>query len=131
MLTYIRSLGIAPFLAVLLLVFPVQSWSQGLPEGVEVQVVAEYSVTIPGIEKVQLRKVTLQPGAILENIPVNDTDFCSETQGTLTVVDHKNGTTTLYAAGSRWAPEKGITATISNAGDVPAVMWVYRLIEKK
>ena len=130
MLNYRSSLVVGTILAVLLLAFPMQSWSQGLPEGVEVTVVAEYSVKIPGIEKVQLRKVTLQPGAILENISAKHTDFCQVTQGMVTVVDHGQRTTTVYVAGSRFAPEKGTTMTVSNPGDVPGVVWVYRLIEK-
>ncbi|MCH9046917.1 MAG: hypothetical protein IIA40_12540 [SAR324 cluster bacterium] len=43
----------APVVAVLflLLVVPAQGWSQELPKGVKVQLVAEYPVDVPGMEK--------------------------------------------------------------------------------
>jgi len=46
---------------VALLLLPAKSWSQGLPEGIEVTVVAEHPVNIPGVEKVILLKFTFQP----------------------------------------------------------------------
>ena len=49
------------------LVLPVQAWAAGLPEGVMVDVVATYASDMPGVEKVELKKVTLAPGAKLEN----------------------------------------------------------------
>ena len=112
-----------------LLLVPVQGWSAGLPEGVSVDVIAEYPVDIPGIEKVVLKKITLEPGAKLANFPENDTTFCHATAGTITVVDHANGTTTIYTEGARWAPQKGATYSISNPGDVTHVHWVYALVE--
>lgn len=54
MLNYRSSLVIGPFLAALLLLFPMQSWSGELPEGVRIQVLDEYSVDIPGVRKAQL-----------------------------------------------------------------------------
>lgn len=85
---------------------------------------------IPGIEKVELKKITLEPGAILANFPVKDQIFCNATQGVISVIDHTSGTSTLYTAGSRWAPRKGGIFTISNPGEVTHVHWVYALIEK-
>ncbi|MFQ6016588.1 MAG: hypothetical protein ACE5KF_00175 [Kiloniellaceae bacterium] len=127
MLNHRTSLVVGPFLAALLLLFPMQGWSA---EGIEVKVVAEYPVNIPGIEKILLRKVNFQPGASVD-LTVEHVEFCSATQGIWSVVDHTNGTTTIYTAGSRWAPEKGAKVTVSNPGDEPAEQWVYRLIEKK
>jgi hypothetical protein len=43
---------VGPLLAVLFLLFPMQSWSVELPEGMTVEVIAEYPVHITGLEKV-------------------------------------------------------------------------------
>ncbi len=114
----------------LFLLSPLQGLSEELPEGVTAQLVAEYPSNIPGMKKIQLFKITLQPGAVWKDIPVENTDLCNATQGTFTVVNQKTGTTTIYAEGSRWINEKGTTVTVSNPGDVPAVQWVYVLNEK-
>ncbi len=131
MLTHGRSLAFASFLAALLLLFPVQSWSAGLPEGMTVDLIAEYPVQIPGLEKVQLKKMTMQPGTVLKEFTVPVSHYCTVTQGMFTVVDHTAGTTTVYVAGSRFAPTKGHIVTVSNPGDELAVQWNYYLIEKK
>ncbi|MBI1893162.1 MAG: hypothetical protein HYS14_03500 [Candidatus Rokubacteria bacterium] len=41
--------------------------AQGLPPGVHLEVVAEYPSSEPGIEKIVVKKFTLDPGAKLEN----------------------------------------------------------------
>lgn len=46
-----------------------------LPEGVTFKVLAEFPSDIPGIEKVQLQELRLEPGAKWENITVGDTGF--------------------------------------------------------
>ncbi len=120
---------IASFFVAALLLLPAKSWSQGLPEGITVSVVAEHPVNIPGIEKVTLLKFTFQPGAVLENFLLEATEFCNATQGSFTVVNHDLGTTTVYTAGSRWSQGKGQTVTVSNTGEEVAVQWVYELIE--
>ncbi len=109
----IRAMAAFLFVAVL---WPTQGWSQDLPEGVS-------------IEKVQVRKFTLQPGAELANFTVEDEIFCHATDGVVSVVDHTAGTSTLYTAGSRWAETKGSTFTISNPGDDIHVHWMYTLID--
>ncbi len=117
--------------AAALLLLPAKGWSQDLPEGVEFQVVAEYAVDIPGVEKATLGKLSLAPGAKWENLPIENTEFCNATQGVISVVDHTLGTSNLYTPGSRWAPHKGSSVTITNPGDVTHVHWVLALIEKK
>ena len=121
----------AAFLAAILLFLPGKGWAAELPEGVDVQVMAEYAVDIPNVEKVELRRIVLEPGATLANIPINDQVFCTATQGVISVVDHTDGSTTMYATGSRWAPGKGHTFTLTNPGDVTHEHWVYAIIEKK
>ena len=45
--------------------------------------------------------------------------------------DHSTGVTTVYAPGSRWRmPPKGTKVTVANNGSVPAVQFVYMLVEK-
>ena len=85
-----KGLAFGPFLAVLFLLFPLQAWSQELPEGVGAQVVAEYAVDIPGVEKVELRQLSLAPGASWE-FEIEDTLFCDAIQGVISVVDHTLG----------------------------------------
>lgn len=116
--------------AAALLLLPAKGWSQDLPEGVEAQVVAEYAVDIPGVEKVDLRTLSLAPGAKW-GFTIEDTIFCNATQGVISVVDHTLGTSNLYTQGSRWAPRKGSNVTVSNPGDETHVHWALALIEKK
>ncbi len=130
MLSYRSSLVVGPFLAIALFLSTAQSWAQELAEGVAVATVATYPVDLPGIEKVELRKWTLEPGAILKDLKIKDQFFCNVTQGVILIVDQESGASTLYAAGSRWAPVKGSTVTISNPGDVTHVHWVYAMIAK-
>ena len=130
MLNYGSSLVVGAFLAIALFLSTAQSWSQDLAEGVNVTVVATYPVDLPGIERVELKKWTLEPGAILKDLTIKDQFFCNVTQGVILIVDQKTGASTLYAAGSRWAPVKGSTVTISNPGDVTHVHWVYAMIAK-
>ena len=123
----VRILGVLPFLAILFLIFPTQSWSEELSEGVTWDVVAVYKVDDPGIDNVQLGKFSMEPGTSIE-MPVAATiEFCTATQGEFTVVNHDLGTTTIYATGSRWSQKKGHTVTVSNSGDGLAVQWVYEL----
>ena len=118
------------FLAAVLLIAPSKGWAEELPEGVTYQTVAEYSVDVSGLEKVMMNKLILEPGAMWE-FTVNNQVFCNVTQGSILVVDHEAGSSTLYTTGSRWAPTKGNTVTISNPGDETHVHWIYALIEKK
>lgn len=61
-------------LAVLLLYVPTQIWA-GPPEGIKIEVIAEYPSVDVGIEKIRLVKFTFQPGAILRNLPVANTSL--------------------------------------------------------
>ena len=128
MLKYTGILGVGPFLAVLVMLFPVQGWSATLSEGVEFQVLKEYSVDMPGVQKMQLTKMTLEPGATLANFTVKDPIFCSTTEGVVSVVDHTYGSTKVYAAGSHYAMRKGARLTFFNPGDVNHVAYFYEMI---
>ncbi len=110
-----------------LLVVPTQTWAA---EGIDVKVVAEWPVDIPGIEKMQLRRVVFQPGATID-LTIEYVEFCNGTQGEWAVTIPTGGQTTLHTAGGRWRmPAKGTKITVTNPGNVPAVQFVYRLIEK-
>ena len=122
-----RSLSLIAFLAITLLILPSKTWAA---EGIDVKVVAEWPVEIPGIEKLQLRRVVFQPGATID-LTITHVEFCNGTQGEWAVTIPAGGETTLHTAGSRWRmPAKGTKITVTNPGNVTAVQFVYRLIEK-
>ena len=56
------------FLALWFLSVPAPIWAQGLPEGIKVDLVAEYPGKTAGVEKIQLMKFTFQPGAVVKNM---------------------------------------------------------------
>ncbi len=121
-----RSLSLIAFLAIALLILPSKTWAA---EGIESKVVAEWPVDIPGIEKMQLRRVVFQPGATID-LTIKYVEFCNGTQGEWAVTIPAGGQTTLHTAGGRWRmPAKGTKITVTNPGNVPAVQFVYRLIE--
>lgn len=107
-----------------------------LPQGVEAQEgivgvdVAEWAIDNPGVEKVVLQRFEFAPGASME-FTMEAYEFCNAVQGEWTVTDHSTGVTTIYAPGSRWRmPPKGTKVTVANNGSVPAVQFVYMLVEK-
>lgn len=129
----LRSSAVIAALSIVLalfLFFPAQGWAAELPEGIDVKVVAEWPIDNPGVEKMLLRRVEFQPGATID-LTVQHFEFCNATQGEWAVTNHTTGVTTLRVAGGRWRmPDKGTKVTVTNPGNVPAVQWVYRLIEK-
>ncbi len=123
-----RSLSLIALLAIALLILPSKTWAA---EGIDVKVVAEWPVDIPGVEKVLLRRVEFQPGASLTDFEMKFIDFCNATQGEWMIKNLSTGETALHTAGSRWRmPPKGTKVNITNTGNIPAVQFVYRLIEK-
>ena len=104
--------------------------AEELPEGIKVNIVAEYASRLPTLEKVRYVKVVLQPGASFDNIIVVHEEYCRLSQGQLTHTNHETKATNVYTVGSAWAPPKGDRVTVTNTGDDVAIMWVYQLIEK-
>lgn len=100
-----------------------------LPEGITATVVAEYQSRVPGLEKVRLVRVLLEPGAKFDDVEVKNEEYCELKSGTLTHTNHATGVTDVFTAGARWAPPKGDRHTVVNTGDAVADMWVYQLIE--
>lgn len=120
--------GIFSLVLAALLVVPAQTWAA---EGVDVKVIAEWPVDIPGVEMVQLRRVEFAPGATLTDFEVKFVEFCNATQGEWAIKNLSTGATALRTAGSRWRmPPRGTKVNITNPGNTPAVQFVYRLIEK-
>ena len=99
-------------------------------EGVNVTVIAEYPTTVPGLKIIRLIRVDYEPGAGIPASLIHSDEFCTLTQGALTVVDQGKGTTNVYSVGGRWSLQKGTTASTTNIADGPTSMWVYQLIEK-
>ncbi len=99
-----------------------QAFAAGLPEGVNLEVLAEYGPPgIPGIEKATLKRLTMQPGTKLEDVTLITSNYCRIASGALTVVK-ADGTTTINGQGSQWFEPKGLKyKVIRNDGGVPAV----------
>ncbi len=121
-------LGISFFL--MLLPLARDANSQMVAEGVNVTVIAEYPTTVPGLKIIRLIRVDYEPGASIPTSLIHSDEFCTLTQGALSVVDQGKGTTNVYSVGGRWSLQKGTTATSTNIADGPTSMWVYQLIEK-
>ncbi len=101
-----------------------------LPEGVNVNVIAEYKTKVPGLESVRLVLVTIEPGAGFDRTPIKSEEYCELAAGVLTRTDHDTGITNFITVGARWAPVKGHIHTVTNTGTEVVKMWVYQLIEK-
>ena len=104
-------------------------WQRSEP-GVHHETVAEYASADPGIEKVLIRKFTLDPGAKEENFTPDHDNQCTGGQGEATVVA-KDGTTYMHKAGEVWIERKGETQSIYNNGKVPYVDIFVTRIPKK
>ena len=101
-----------------------------LPEGIKVQILAEYPSRVSKLGTVRLVKVTMQPGAKFDNIVIKHEEYCRLSQGQLSRTNHTLGTAHVITVGAHWAPPKGDRHTVISTGDKAAIMWVYQLIEK-
>lgn len=99
-----------------------QALAQGLPPGVTVEVLADYGDPgIPGVANVRLKRLTIQPGAKIENLPIKTTNYCRVVGGAVTAV-RADGSTLILGPGSRWVEPKGLVyKVLRNDGDVPFV----------
>ena len=121
------SMLLAP-LALLLVAVPASAQMDG--EGIQVTVIAEYPTTVPGLEKIRLIKVDYEPGGHINNSEIHSDEFCTISQGALSVINSTLDTTNVYSVGGRWSLRKGMMAATVNVADGPTTMWVYQLIEK-
>ncbi len=119
------------FVAAALLAFAflaVPSTSQaGLPEGVTIEVIAEYPSMTPGVEKVLFRKLVVKPGASW-SLTVPAQSFCQATKGEAKLVDHTSGETVVLKTGDRWFTSPGHEVTLSNPGSVDHEHLFYTLV---
>ena len=113
-----------------LAIFGSVAHAAALPEGVKVDVIAEYKSKVPSLEKVRLVLVTIEPGAGFTNTPIKSEEYCELSAGVLSRTDHDTGITDYLTVGARWAPVKGHRHTVTNTGTEVVKMWVYQLIEK-
>ena len=130
-MTRTKSFTIAMALvAAIFLILPGKGWTAELPEGVTMEVLAEYASQTPGLEKVLFRKLTLKPGASWTfNVPAQS--LCQGTKGELEVNDQTAGKTYTFKAGDRWDTSPGHKVTLSNKGTVDHEHLFYTMIVKK
>ncbi len=117
-------------LAIAFLAVPSPGHAAGLPEGVSIELLAEYSSKTPGVEKVLFRKITMKPGAIFSFTEPSQS-LCQGTQGELEVVETTSGKTVIHKAGERWATTPGIEVTLTNKGTVDHEHLFYTMVVKK
>ncbi len=102
----------------------------GLPEGVSIEVLAEYPSKTSGVEKVLFRKITMKPG-ISWTLTIPAQSLCQGTKGELEVFDQTSGETFIRKAGERWDTTPGHKVTLSNKGTVDHEHLFYTMVVKK
>ena len=123
-------LTVATFLATALLAVPVSSIAAGLPDGVRIDVLAEYESKTPGVEKVLFRKITIEPGKSL-SLTVPAQSVCQGTKGVLHVDNKTTGKVTVHNAGDRWSTVPGHKVSLINKGSVDHEHLFYTMVPKK
>ena len=102
----------------------------GLPEGVTIEVIAEYPSQTPGVEKILFRRIVMKPGASM-SFTEPAQSLCQGTKGELEVVDHTTGETIVYKAGDRWDTSPGHEITLTNRGTVDHEHLFYTMVPTK
>ncbi len=120
----------AASLAFAFLAVPSTSQAGGLPEGVSIEVIAEYPSMTPGVEKILFRKIVMKPG-VSWTLTVPEQSVCQGTKGELEVVDHTSGETFNFKAGDRWYTVPGHEVTLTSTGTVDHEHMFYTLIAAK
>ena len=118
------------FLAIAFLTVPGQGWAGKLPEGVTIDVVAEYPTKVSGLEKILFRKLTIKPGASW-TLTVPDQSVCQATKGEVQLVNQTSGKTVIFKVGDRWTTTPGDKVTLSNKGTEDHEHLFYTLVTKK
>ncbi len=130
MMRFSSGLIAAASLAIAFLLVPGTGHAAELPEGVTIDVIAEYPSKTPGVEKILFRKITLKPGASW-TLTVPAQSLCQGTKGELEVVNQTSGKTVIHKAGDRWATTPGHKVTLSNKGTVDHEHLFYTMVVKK
>ena len=102
----------------------------GLPEGVTIEVIAEYPSQTPGVEKILFRRIVMKPGASM-SFTEPAQSLCQGTKGELEVVDHTSGETIVHKAGDRWDTSPGHEITLTNRGTVDHEHLFYTMVPTK
>ena len=102
----------------------------GLPEGVTIEVIAEYPSQTPGVEKILFRRIIMKPGASM-SFTEPAQSLCQGTKGELEVVDHTSGETFNYKAGDRWDTTADHEVTLTNRGTVNHEHLFYTMVVAK
>ena len=112
------------------LFLPGKGFTADLPEGVSIEVLAEYESKTQGVEKILFRRITLKPGASW-TLTVPAQSLCQATKGQLEVSDETTGQTHTFKPGDRWDTSPGHKVTLSNKGAVDHEHLFYTMIVKK
>ena len=128
MLRTLNLLAATAFLAIAFSIAPNKTWA--LPDGVTVDVIAEYPTKVPGLEKILFRKITIKPGASWK-LTVPDQSVCQATKGEAQLVNHTSGKTVIFKVGDRWTTTAGDNVTLSNNGTEDHEHLFYTMVTKK
>jgi len=128
MLRTLNLLAATAFLAIAFSIAPNKAWA--LPDGVTVDVIAEYATKVPGLEKILFRKITIKPGASWK-LTVPDQSVCQATKGEAQLVNHTSGKTVIFKVGDRWTTTAGDNVTLSNNGTEDHEHLFYTMVTKK
>jgi len=120
----------AASLAIAFLAVPGTVRAAGLPEGLTIEVIAEYPSMTPGVEKVLFRKLVLKPG-VSWSLTVPAQSMCQATKGEAKLVDHTSGETLVLKTGDRWFTSPGHKVTLSNPGTVDHEHLFYTMVPTK
>ncbi len=112
------------------LAVPNASQAAGLPEGVSIEVIAEYPSMTPGVEKILFRKIVMKPGTSW-TLTVPAQSVCQATKGEAKLVDHTSGETLVLKTGDRWFTSPGHKVTLSNPGTVDHEHLFYTMVPTK
>ena len=130
MLRFSSLMVAAASLAFAFLAVPGTGQAAGLPEGVSIEVIAEYPSMTPGVEKILFRKITLKPG-VSWTFTVPAQSVCQGTMGELEVADHTSGKTYNFKTGDRWFTEPGHEVTLTNTGTGDHEHLFYTMVPAK
>ena len=130
MLRFSSLLIAAASLAIAFLAVPNTGQAANLPEGVSLDVLAEYPSKTPGVEKVLFRKLVLKPGASW-SLTVPAQSLCQATKGELEVADHTSGDSLVFNVGDRWDTSPGHEVTLTNRGAVDHEHLFYTMVGTK
>jgi hypothetical protein len=130
MLRFTSLLIAAASLAFAFLAVPNVGQAAELPEGVSIEVIAEYPSMTPGVEKILFRRIVIKPGASW-SLTVPAQSVCQGTKGEAKLVDHTSGKTYNFKTGDRWFTEPGHEVTLSNPGTVDHEHLFYTMVPAK